>query len=40
MIGMGIGTFVVGPLSDAFDRRKVIIIGLLFYIAIGHLAFV
>ena len=40
MIEMGVGTLLVGPLSNAFSRLKVIIIGLLFYIAMGLLAFV
>ena len=40
LIGMGVGTFFVGPLSDAFGRRNIIIIGLLFYIAMGFFAFV
>ena len=40
MIEMGVGTLLVGPLSYAFSRLKVIIIGLLFYIAMGLLAFV
>lgn len=40
MIGIGVGTFVVEPLSDAFGRRKVIIIGLLVFIAMGLLNFV
>ena len=40
MIDIGVGTFVAGPISDAFGRRKVIIIGMLLYIAMGLVGFV
>lgn len=33
IIGMGAGTFVTGPLSDAFGRRPIILAGALLYIA-------
>ena len=33
MLGMGAGTFVVGPLSDTFGRRKIIFLGAAIYIA-------
>ena len=31
-LGMGIGTFVAGPLSDAYGRRTVVFVGLAIYI--------
>ena len=31
VLGMGIGTFVVGPISDAFGRRRVIFAGAVLY---------
>ena len=33
VLGMGIGTFVSGPLSDAFGRRKMMFMGATLYIA-------
>lgn len=33
MLGMGIGTFVTGPLADAFGRRRIILSGLVIYAA-------
>ena len=35
VLGMGIGTFVSGPLSDAFGRKRVITAGLVLYMAAG-----
>ena len=38
VLGMGIGTFVVGPLSDAFGRKPVIVFGAAIYVAGAALA--
>jgi len=38
VIGMGIGTFFVGPISDTFGRKRVITIGALVYIAAALVA--
>ena len=32
VLGMGIGTFIVGPISDCIGRRPVIVLGLFIYI--------
>ncbi len=32
VLGMGLGTFIVGPLSDSFGRKSIIACGLAFYI--------
>ncbi len=37
-LGLGIGTFLVGPLSDAFGRKQLMIGGSLIYIAAAGLA--
>lgn len=37
-LGMGLGTFVAGPLSDAFGRRKVVFLGIAIYIASAGVA--
>ncbi|QCO56483.1 multidrug effflux MFS transporter [Pseudorhodobacter turbinis] len=31
LLGMGLGTFIVGPLSDSYGRRPIIILGTLLY---------
>ncbi len=38
VLGMGIGTFVAGPLSDAFGRRRIIFIGAALYCAAAFVA--
>ncbi|MEQ3626560.1 MAG: MFS transporter [Celeribacter sp.] len=38
MLGMGLGTFVTGPLADAFGRRRIIMMGLVLYAAGAILA--
>lgn len=38
VLGMGIGTFIAGPLSDAFGRRRIIFIGAALYIAAAAVA--
>ncbi|MEM7520258.1 MAG: multidrug effflux MFS transporter [Pseudomonadota bacterium] len=38
LVGMGIGTFVSGPLSDAFGRRRVILFGAGLYIVAAGVA--
>ena len=37
-LGLGIGTFVVGPLSDAFGRKQVMVAGSLLYILASAVA--
>jgi len=39
ILGMGLGTFVTGPLSDAFGRKPVIIIGAICYIGSSAAAY-
>lgn len=38
VVGLGVGTFIVGPISDAFGRKPVILLGAGFYIAGAALA--
>ncbi|MEP2715679.1 multidrug effflux MFS transporter [Pseudophaeobacter sp.] len=38
VLGMGVGTFFTGPLSDAFGRKPVIIVGAVIYIASSAVA--
>ncbi|MFK7753934.1 MAG: MFS transporter [Sedimentitalea sp.] len=38
VLGMGFGTFFTGPLSDAFGRKNVIIVGCFLYIAASAVA--
>ncbi|MFV0513186.1 MAG: MFS transporter [Jhaorihella sp.] len=38
VLGMGVGTFFTGPLSDAFGRRSVIFVGSAIYIAAAAVA--
>jgi MFS transporter, DHA1 family, multidrug resistance protein len=39
VLGMGIGTFVAGPLSDSFGRRRIIVFGAVLYCAAAAVAF-
>ena len=39
ILGMGLGTFCVGPISDSIGRRPVIIFGLFLYITMALIAF-
>jgi DHA1 family bicyclomycin/chloramphenicol resistance-like MFS transporter len=38
VLGMGLGTFFTGPLSDAFGRKPVIVVGAFIYIAASAVA--
>ncbi|TDE38349.1 Bcr/CflA family efflux MFS transporter [Antarcticimicrobium sediminis] len=38
ILGMGAGTFITGPLSDAFGRKPVILVGAIIYIAAAFVA--
>lgn len=40
LLGLGLGTFVSGPLSDSFGRKRVILVGAVIYIAGAALAMV
>lgn len=39
ILGLGLGTFFVGPISDSIGRRPVIIVGLFLYITMALMAF-
>ena len=38
VLGMGLGTFIAGPLSDAFGRRPIVFVGSALYIAAAAVA--
>lgn len=38
VLGMGIGTFIAGPLSDAYGRRRIIVLGSILYIIAAAVA--
>ncbi len=38
VLGMGIGTFIAGPLSDAYGRRRIIVLGSILYIVAAAVA--
>ncbi len=40
VLGMGIGTFFAGPLSDTFGRRRIIVVGAILYVIGAALAWV
>jgi DHA1 family bicyclomycin/chloramphenicol resistance-like MFS transporter len=37
-LGMGVGTFLAGPLSDAYGRRRIVFVGLFIYIVAAAVA--
>ena len=37
IIGMAFGTFITGPLSDSFGRKKIIYFGAVIYLSLIHI---